>query len=87
MDGLNLNLAFEKHLQSHFLTQNATFLNIGTCPFHTIHKGFSKSVREIGFDIEQIIIDINAFFKLSSAHRENYSKLEEITELPLQTFL
>ena len=36
----------------------------------------------VDFDIEQFIVDINAFSKLSSARREDYSKLEEITELP-----
>ena len=36
------------------------------------------------------MVDINAFLKSSSAHREDYSKLEEITELPphfFETFL
>lgn len=71
MDGPNVNFALQKRLQSHFLTQDATFLDIGTCPLHTIHNGFSKGVREIDFDIDQFIVDIKAFFKLSSAHRKN----------------
>lgn len=71
MDGPNVNLALQKRLQGHFLTQNATFLDIGTCPLHTIHNGFSKGVIEIDFDIDQFVVGIKAFFKLSSAHRKN----------------
>ena len=41
----------------------------------------------IDFDFKQFMVDINAFFKLSSARREDYSKLEEITELPPHFFL
>ena len=82
MDGPNVNLAFKKHLQNHFLTQNTTFLGIATCPLHTIYNGSFKGVRVIDFDTEQFIIDISAF-KLPSARREDYSKLKEITELLL----
>ena len=87
MDGPNVSLAFQKRLQSHFQAQNNTFLDIGTCPLHTIHKGFSKGVKVIDFDLEQFIVDISSFFKLSGARREDYSKLEEITELPPHFFL
>ena len=66
MDGPNVNLAFKKHLQNHFLTQNTTFLGIATCPLHTIYNGSFKGVRVIDFDTEQFIIDISAF-KLPSA--------------------
>ena len=52
MDGPNLNLAFQKRLQSQFLTQNSTFLDIGTSPLNTIHDWFSKWVRVIEIDIE-----------------------------------
>ena len=32
--------------------------------------------------MEQFIVDINSFFKLSSARREDFRDLEEVTELP-----
>ena len=82
MDGPNVNLAFQRRLQSHFATEGSSFLDIGTCPLHSIHNGFSKGVKVIDFDLEQFIVDINSFFKLSSARREDYSKLEEVTQLP-----
>ena len=71
MNGPNVNLALQKRLQSHLVTRNAIFLDIGTCPLYTIHNGFSKGVREIDFDIDQFIVGIKTFFKLSSAHRKN----------------
>ena len=86
MDGPNVNLAFQNRVQSYLLTQNSTFLDIGTCPLHTIYNRFSKSVRVIDFNIEQFIIDIIAFLELSAARREDYLKLEEITESSLHNF-
>ena len=86
MDGPNVNLAFQSRAQSYLLTQNSTFLDIGTCPLHTIYNRFSKSVRVIDFNIEQFLIDIIAFLKLSAARREDYLKLEEITESSLHNF-
>ena len=82
MDGSNVNLVFQKRLQRHFRTQNFTFLDNDTSPLYAIHNGFSKGVSMISFDIKQFIVDINAFFKLCSACRKDYSELEGITELP-----
>ena len=59
--GPKVNSVFQKRLQSHFLIQNSTFLDAGTCPLHTIHNRFSKVVSMIDFYIEQFIVDINAF--------------------------
>ena len=42
---------------------------------------FSKGFRVIDYDTEHFIVDINAFFILSSALREDYSKPKKITEL------
>ena len=52
MDGPNVNLAFQRRLQSHFATEGSSFLDIGTCPLHSIHNGFSKGVKVIDFDLE-----------------------------------
>ena len=82
MNGRNVSLVFQSRLQSHFATEGSSFLDIGTCPLHLIHNGFSKGVKMIDFDLEQFIVDINSFFKLSSTRREDYSKLEEVTQLP-----
>ena len=76
------HLAFQRRLQSHFATEGSPFLDICTCSLHSIHNGFSKGVKVIDFDLEQFIVNINSFFKLSSARREDYSKLEGVTQLP-----
>ena len=44
MDDPNVNLAFQKHLQVQLFEENSTYLDIGTCPLHTIHYGFSKGI-------------------------------------------
>ena len=75
MDGPNVNLASQKRLQNHLLTQNSTILDIGTCLLHTIRNGFSEGARVIDFDIEQFTVDINAFFNLLSANPTKWSNI------------
>ena len=81
MDVSSVNLAFQKGLQVQLFEENSTFPDISTCPLHNIHNGFSKGIQVIDFDIEQFIVDLNSC-KLSSTSRQNYSKLEEVTEFP-----
>ena len=80
MNGPSVNLAFKKRLQVQLFEENSTFLDVSTFALHTIHNEFSKGIRVINFDIELFIVDVNSF-KLSSGRREDYSKLEEVTEL------
>ena len=82
MDGPIVNLTFQKRLQVQLFDKNSTFLDIRTCPLHTIHNGFSRGIQVIDLDIKQFIVDLNSLFKLTSACREDNPKLEEVTELP-----
>ena len=83
MDGPRVNLAFQERLSKSLEDKSdTTFLDIGTCPLHNVHNGFAKGLQVLDFNVDQFVVDINSFFKLSSARREDYSHLEEITELP-----
>ena len=51
-------------------------------PLHNVHNAFEHDLKFFNFDMEQFIVDINSFFKLSSAHREDFWALGEVKELP-----
>ena len=83
MDEPNMNLSFEsellKQLQSTFGT---TFLKIGSCPLFKVHNYFRKGVKSIEeLDVEQFVTDLHSFLKYSSARREDYSALSEVTDV------
>ena len=83
MDGPKVNLAFQRKLSKSLEEKSyASFLDIGTCPLHNVHNAFEHGLKFFNFDVEQFIVDINSFFKLSSARREDFRDLEEVTELP-----
>ena len=76
-------LAFQRKLLKSLEDKSYTsFPLIGTCPLHSVHNAFEHGLKFLNFDVEQFIVDINTFFKLSSAHREDFRALEEVTELP-----
>ena len=79
----NQELAFQrKLLKSLEEKSQTTFFDIGTCPLHIVHNAFEHGLKFLNFNAEQFIVDINSFFKLSSARREDFRALEEIAELP-----
>ena len=82
MDGPNVNLSFEKKLQSIMETTYETgFLNFGTCSLHPVHTAFRKGIKKLDFDVDEFFHDIHFFFKHSSVRREDYASLEETTEV------
>ena len=82
MDGPKVNLTFQRKLSKSLEKSYTSFLDTGTCPLHNVHNAFEHGLKFLNFDVEQFIVDINSFFKLSSALRENFRALEEVTELP-----
>ena len=78
MEGPNVNKSFQEKLSESI---NDEFLDLGTCPLHTVHNSFKKGVAVIDFDFDEFAVDIHQFFKLSSARREDYRSMEEITEV------
>ena len=88
MDGPNVNLKFQKDLKKHFEeTSGETFLDIDACTLHKVHTSFKKGVKMLSIDIDQFAVDLHDFFKLSSARREDYSNLQDLTEVASQYVL
>ena len=90
LDGPNVNLKFQKRLVKESEKENGnSFLPIGTCPLHIVNNSFGEGMKEIKthLDIEQFLIDLHFFFKLSSARREDYKELEKMTDVMAQFML
>ena len=56
-------------------------MNIGTCSFHPVHNSFCKGLKKLNFDFDEFFHDLHFFFKLSSAYREDYASLRELTNV------
>ena len=88
MDGPNVNLKFQEDLKGKFEeNSNKTFLDIDTCTLHKVHTSFKKGISRLHLDIDQFAVNLHSFFKLSSARREDYTKLQELTEVAAQYVL
>ena len=86
MDGPNVNLKFQEDLKGKFEEDsNKTFLDIDTCTLHKVHTSFKKG--KLPLDIDQFAVNLHSFFKLYSARREDYTKLQELTEVAPQYVL
>ena len=93
-DGPNVSLSFENKLGSNLESINTSFLRIGTCSLHPTHIAFRKGIKslysntinisgekESTFDLDDFFNYLHFFFKLSSARRENYASLENVTNM------
>ena len=81
MDGPNVNKKFQPLLLELSYLENATFLNIGTCPLHIVHNTFRKRVSSLQFNVDKFALNINFFFKLSAGRRADYQKISEVTDI------
>ena len=85
MDGPSVNLKFLRELLAELdKHKQTTLINVGTCTLHTVNNAFAKGMcyidKQLDFD-HQLALDINFFFKLSAARREDLSKVEEVTDM------
>ena len=82
MDGPNVNSKFEKDLYTQIYDRyGVSFLMLGSCGIHITNNGFRKGVTEFGFDVETFVHDINFYFKMSAARRQDYKLMEMFTEI------
>ena len=81
MDGPNVNLKFQQNLAKYFDEKGVSFLNIDTCLPHKVHGSFKHGVKSLPTDIDQFTVDLHGFFKLSSAQREDYKEIEDVTDV------
>ena len=82
MDGPNVNKSFQRKLSKQLEDEsNTSFLDYGSCSLHIVHNAFRKGIAALSFNIEQLILDLHYFFKLSSARRMDYKSVEALTEV------
>ena len=76
IDGPNVNLKFQENLRE---ATGQKFLDIDTCTLHKVRTSFKRGMTVLPIDIDQFTVDLHGFFQLSSARREDYSSMEELT--------
>ena len=77
-----VNSSCEKKLLADFERKYSTkFLKLGSCSLHHVHNTFRKALQKLDIDIDQFACDVHFFLKLSSARREDYATLEELTNV------
>ena len=82
MDGPSVNKLFETNLLKEFReNSNADFLQLGTCSLHPVHTAFKKGLQELDFSFDTFFHDLSFYFHLSSARREDYKSIENVTEI------
>lgn len=83
MDGPNVNLAFERELQSMRTEQNfPCLLELGTCGLHTVHRAFQTGAKETGWNLDKFFLKEYKLFKDSPARREDYVKYTGVDIFP-----
>ena len=90
MDGPNVNKKFERDLMKKLDSEKGnSIIPIGNCPLHTVNNAFGEGMKIIKavLDIEQFLIDLHFFFKLSSARREDYKEIEDLTDVTTEFML
>ena len=90
MDGPYVNKSFEASLIAKLEEEKGnSLIPIGSCPLHVVNNGFGagmKRIKEV-MDIEQFLIDVHFFFKLSAARREDYKEVQELTDVTAEFLL
>ena len=82
MDGPSVNKSFEKKLIGRLEKEyQTTFPTLGSCTLHIVHDAFKKGITELSIDIDQFACDLHFFFKCSSARREDYKNMQEVTDV------
>ena len=85
-DGTNVNKNFASVFSEIEISEieeetNSKVLNIGTCSLHPVHTSLRKGLKKLNFDFDEFFYDVHLFFKLLSAHREDYASLGELTNV------
>ena len=82
MDGPNVNKSFHQKLVNQ-LKKNfgTTVLDLGTCSLHPIHTAFRQGLAELAYDIDGFLEDLHFFFKYSSARRNDFLRMQDLTNI------
>ena len=86
MDRPSVNNAFQPKLFDELHEKEGTsFLNVGTCCLDKVHNAYQTALKELKFDFNQFAVDIHSFFKVSSARREDYMRMDEVRFVLIST--
>ena len=84
IDGPNVNKSFKSKLAEELQKRGAThFLDDGTCSIHIANNAFLEGIKYLkdNVNVDQCAIDLDFFFKLSAARREDYRGVSELTDV------
>ena len=84
IDGPNVNKSFKSKLAEELQKRGATyFLDVGTCSMLIANNAFLEGIKCLkdNVNVDQFAIDLHFFFKLSSARREDYRGVSELTDV------
>ena len=82
MDGPNVNLKFQNDVEKMFKdTLKKTLIDIDTCTIHKVHTSFRRGVLQLPIDVDEFAVNLHGFFKMSSARREDYRKMGDLTDV------
>lgn len=91
MDGPNVNLTFQKKLNTNLASQRIeNVVDTGSCSLHVVQNVLKKSMCELNSDVESFVGAIHQWFKMSSARRENYHAIQDsnlIKNISLHLFI
>ena len=86
MDRPSVNNAFQQKLFDELHEKEGTsFLNVGTCCLDKVHNAYQTALKELKFDFNQFAVDIHSFFKVSSARREDYMRMDKVRFVLIST--
>ena len=87
-DGPNVNKTIWRKIQKDLTDAgHGGLVEVGTCNIHVIHNAFHSAVNKFGSDVEEFTIDLNTFFKLSAARREDFHAVQLDLELKEEFFV
>lgn len=87
-DGPNVNKTIWRCVQKK-LTEagNKGLVDIGTCNIHVVHNAFHAALISYGIEIEEFVIGLHTFFKLSAARREDLRSIQLDMDLASEIFV
>ena len=90
MDGPNVNKSFEQKLVEKLEKDKGnSFVSLALCALHTMNNGFGEGLKQLKetLNIKQLLIYVYFFFKYSSARREDYKEMGNLTDVTAEYLL
>lgn len=87
-DNPNVNKKLMQLLAKHIKENNGiSLVEAGECYLHPVHTSFKKGLDNLDVDVWSLAVDLHAYFKLSTARREDLLDIGSIFEDETDLFL